>query len=137
MAKKETSRFRVTRREEFSIDDEPDHSITIVEMEGAPIDYQPGVAGKFISRRSITVHDRVRGWGLMQGYVMTYYEQGAAYSRFEGRRDGLKRVTEGTWTVYHATGNLKGNRGAGKFKLLPGEESSEFFLEIEGEFEAA
>jgi hypothetical protein len=137
MPKKETSKFRVTRREEFSIDDEPEHSITIVEMVGEPVDYQPGVAGKFISRRSITVHDRVRGWGLMQGYVMTYYEHGAAFSRFEGRRDGLKRVTEGTWTTYRATGTLSGTRSAGKFKLLPGEGPSEFILEIEGEFEAA
>ena len=137
MPKKETSKFRVTRREEFGIDDEPDHSITIVEMEGEPVEYQAGVAGKFISRRSVTVHDRVRGWGLMQGYVMTYYEHGAAYSRFEGRRDGLKRLTEGTWTTYRVTGNLSGSRGAGRFKLLPGEGPSEFILEIEGEFEAA
>jgi hypothetical protein len=137
MPKRETSKFRVTRREGFDIGDEPDHSITIVEMQGEPVDYQAGVAGKFVSRRSVTVHDRVRGWGLMQGYVMTYYEQGTVYSRFEGRRDGLRRITEGTWTTYHATGKLSGSRGAGKFKLLPGEETSEFILEIEGDFEAA
>jgi hypothetical protein len=137
MAKKETFRLRVTRRESFDIDDEPDHKMMIVEMEAEPIDYQIGVAGKFISRRSVTIHDWVKGWGLMQGYVMTNYEHGAVYSRFEGRRDGLRRVTEGTWNTYHATGKLTGARGAGKFKLVPEEGPAEFMLEIEGEYEAA
>ena len=73
MVKKEQYKMMVTRREAFEIDDEPDHSMMIVEMEGEPIEYQVGVAGEFVSRRSVTVHDRVRGWGLMEGYVTVSY----------------------------------------------------------------
>jgi hypothetical protein len=78
MLKKEKYKLMVTRREAFEIDDEPDHSMMIVEMEGEPIEYQVGVAGEFVSRRSVTVHDRVRGWGLMEGYVMAHFQHGTA-----------------------------------------------------------
>ena len=137
MVKKETYKVVVTRREAFEIDDEPDHSLMIVEMEGEPIDYQIGVAGEFVSRRSVTVHDRVRGWGLMEGYVMAHFQHGTAYSRFKGSRDGDNKVTEGTWTTYRGTGKLTGTQGSGKFKLVPAEKQGEFILHIEGEYEAA
>ena len=83
MKKKEQYKLWVTRREAFEIDDEPEHTMMIVEMEGEPIEYQVGVAGEFLSRRSITIHDRVRGWGLMEGYVMAY---------FQHRQNGAKVV---------------------------------------------
>jgi hypothetical protein len=137
MLKKEKYKLMVTRREAFEIDDEPDHSMMIVEMEGEPIEYQVGVAGEFVSRRSVTVHDRVRGWGLMEGYVMAHFQHGTAYSRFKGSRDGLNKVTEGTWTTYRGTGKLTGTQGAGRFKLVPAEKQGEFILHIEGEYEAA
>ena len=38
MVKKEQYKMMVTRREAFEIDDEPDHSMMIVEMEGEPIE---------------------------------------------------------------------------------------------------
>ena len=136
MVKKEKYKLIVTRREAFEIDDEPDHSMMIVEMEGEPIDYQVGVAGEFVSRRSVTIHDRVRGWGLMEGYVMAHFQHGAVYSRFKGSRDGLNKVTEGTWTTYRGTGKLTGTQGAGSFKLVPAEKQGEFILHMEGEYEA-
>ena len=137
MVRKEKYKLVVTRREAFEIDDEPDHSVMIVEMEGEPIEYQVGVAGKFVSRRSVTVHDRVRGWGLMEGYVTAHFQHGTAYSRFKGSRDGDNKVTEGTWTTYRGTGKLTGTQGSGKFKLVPAEKQGEFILHIEGEYEAA
>jgi hypothetical protein len=137
MVKKEKYKLVVTRREAFEIDDEPDHSVMIVEMEGEPIEYQVGVAGEFVSRRSVTVHDRVRGWGLMEGYVTAHFQHGTAYSRFKGSRDGDNKVTEGTWTTYRGTGKLTGTQGSGKFKLVPADEQGEFILHIEGEYEAA
>jgi len=137
MKKKERYRLWVTRREAFEIDDEPDHTMMVVEMEGEPIEYQVGVAGEFVSRRSITIHDRVRGWGLMEGYVMAYFEHGAVYSRFKGNRDGLKKITEGTWKTYHGTGKLTGTQGEGNFTLVPMEKAGEFVLHIEGDYEAA
>ncbi len=137
MKKKEKYRLWVTRREGFDIDDEPDHTMMIVEMEGEPVEYQVGVAGEFISRRSITIHDRVRGWGLMEGYVMAYFQHGAVYSRFKGNRDGLKKITEGTWKTYRGTGKLAGTKGQGNFTLVPTEKTGEFVLHIEGDYEAA
>ena len=87
MSRKDKYKLRVTRRESFNIDDEPEHSIVVVEMEGEPIDYQVGVAGEFVSRRVVTIHDRIRGWGLMEGYVMAHFDNGSVYSRFNGSRD--------------------------------------------------
>ncbi len=137
MKMKETFKLRVTRREAFEIDDEPDHTMMVVEMEGEPIDYQVGVAGEFVSRRSVTIHDRVKGWGLMEGYVMAHFQHGSAFSRFKGNRDGLRKVTEGTWKTYLGTGKLAGTKGEGKFKLVPAETRDEFILHIEGDYEAA
>jgi hypothetical protein len=137
MKKKEQYILRVTRREAFEIDDEPDHTMMIVEMEGQPIDYQIGLAGEFVSRRSVTIHDRVKGWGLMEGYVMAHFRHAAVFSRFKGSRDGLRKITEGTWKTYRCTGKLAGTQGEGKFKLVPAEKRDEFILHIEGEYEAA
>ena len=135
--KKEKFKLRVARREGFYVYDEPHHTLMIVEMEGEPIEYEKGVAGKFVSRRSVTVHDRIGGHGLMDGYVMAYFEHGAAYSRFKGHRDGSTKVSEGTWETYRATGKLAGMAGRGTFKVSPGEGWSEYILELEGEYEAA
>ena len=44
MLRKATYKLRVTRREALSVHDEPDHTLMLVEMEGEPIDYKPGVA---------------------------------------------------------------------------------------------
>ena len=137
MVKKETYKLVVTRREAFEIDDEPDHTMMVVEMEGHPIDYQVGLAGEFVSRRSVTIHDRVKGWGLMEGYVMAHFRHAAVFSRFKGSRDGLRKITEGTWKTYRCTGKLVGTQGEGKFKLVPAEKRDEFILHIEGEYEAA
>jgi hypothetical protein len=137
MAKKETYKLVVTRREAFEIDDEPDHTMMVVEMEGEPINYQVGVAGEFVSRRSVTIHDRVRGWGLMEGYVMANFKNGSVYSRFKGSRDGLRKVTEGTWKTYLGTGNLAGTKGEGTFTLERADKADEFILHIEGDYEAA
>ena len=137
MKMKETFKLWVTRREAFEIDDEPDHTMMVVEMEGEPIDYRVGAAGEFVSRRSVTIHDRVKGWGLMEGYVMTHFQHGAVFSRFKGNRDGLRRITEGTWKTYLGTGKLAGTKGEGKFNLVPAETRDEFILHIEGEYEAA
>ena len=68
---------------------------------------------------------------------MAHFQHGAAYSRFEGSRDGLKKVTEGKWETYLGTGKLTGTKGEGKFKLVPTEKSDEFILLIEGQYEAA
>jgi hypothetical protein len=135
--KKEKYKLWVVRREAFSVYDEPGHTLMIVEMEGEPIEYEKGVAGKFVSRRSVTVHDRVGGHGLMDGYVMAYFEHGAAYSRFKGHRDGSSRISEGTWETYRTTGKLAGKHGRGKFKISPGEHSNEYILDLEGDYEAA
>ena len=137
MKKEEKFKLWVTRREAFEIDDEPDHSMMIVEMEGEPIDCQVGVAGEFVSRRSVTIPDRVRGWGLMEGYVMTHFQHGSVFSRFKGNRDGLKKITEGTWKTYRCTGKLAGSQGQGNFTLVPAETRDEFILNIEGDYEAA
>ena len=137
MLRKATYKLRITRRESLHVHDEPYHTLMLVEMEGEPIEYQVGVAGEFVSRRSVTVHDRVRGWGLMEGYVMAHFQHGTAYSRFKGSRDGDNKVTEGTWTTYRGTGKLTGTQGSGKFELVPAEKPGEFILHIEGEYEAA
>jgi len=41
-------------------------------MEGEPIELTPGVAGEFVSRRSVTFHDRTKGSGPMEGYIMGF-----------------------------------------------------------------
>ena len=100
MIRKATYKLRVTRREALYVHDEPDHSLMVVEMEGEPLHYEVGVAGEFVSRRSVNFHDRIKGSGSMQGYAVTNFQYGSVYSRFEGHRDGKTKVTTGTWNTY-------------------------------------
>lgn len=135
MIRKASYRLRITRREALYVHDEPDHSLMLVEMEGEPIEYTPGVAGEFVSRRSVNFHDRTKGTGSMQGYAITNFQYGSVYSRFKGARDGETRVTTGTWETYKGTGKLANLKGQGEFKVVSGEKLNEFILEMEGDYE--
>jgi hypothetical protein len=135
MKRKATYKLRVTRREALYVHDEPDHALIMVEMEGEPLEYEVGVAGEFVSRRSVNFHDRTRGSGPMQGYAVTNFQFGSVYSRFEGNRDGSTKVTTGTWKVYKGTGKLAGIKGDGTFKVTAGKSPPEFVLDMEGEYE--
>ncbi len=132
MQRKATFKVFVTRREMLFVGDTPDHSLMITEMEGEPIDYTPGVAGDFVSRRSVGFHDRTRGEGPMQGYAVTHYENGAVFSRFEGARKGA--VTAGTWKVYKGIGKLSNLQGSGTFSVKSSGKPNEFILDMDGEY---
>lgn len=135
MIRKATYKLRVTRREALYVHDEPDHSLMIVEMEGEPLHYEVGVAGEFVSRRSVNFHDRIKGTGSMQGYAVTNFQYGSVYSRFEGHRDSEARTTTGTWKTYKGTGKLADIKGEGTFKVTMGEASNEFILNMEGNYD--
>ena len=135
MIRKATYKLRVTRREALYVHDEPDHSLMVVELEGEPLHYEVGVAGEFVSRRSVNFHDRIKGSGSMQGYAVTNFQYGSVYSRFEGHRDGETKVTTGTWTTYKGTGKLAEIKGEGKFKVTLGDGSNEFILDMEGDYD--
>jgi hypothetical protein len=117
------------------VHDEFDHSLMLVEMEGEPIEYEVGVAGKFVSRRSVTFHDRTRGDGDMMGYAVTTFEEGAIYSKYKGHRSSKSQLTEGTWEVYKGVGKLANIKGSGQFTVKPGDKSREFVLEIGGDYQ--
>jgi hypothetical protein len=135
MIRKTTYKLHVTRRESLYVHDEFDHQLMLVEMEGQPVHYEVGVAGEFVSRRSVNFHDRLAGSGLMQGYAVTNFQYGSVYSCFEGHRDGQSKVTTGTWKTYKGTGKLANIKGEGKFKVVLGEVPNEFILDMEGEYE--
>ena len=135
MIRKASYKLRITRREALYVHDEPDHSLMLVEMEGEPIEYAPGIAGEFVSRRSVNYHDRIKGSGSMQGYATTNFQYGSVYSRFEGARDGATKVTTGTWETYKGTGKLANLKGKGEFKVTAGEKPNEFILNMEGDYE--
>ena len=135
MLRKASYKLRITRREALYVHDEPDHSLMLVELEGQPIKYTPGIAGEFVSRRSVNFHDRIKGSGSMQGYAITNFQYGSVYSRFEGHRDGEAKVTTGTWETYKGSGKLVNIEGKGEFKVTLGEASNEFILNMEGEYE--
>jgi hypothetical protein len=135
MKRKASYKLRVTRRECLYVHDEADHSLMILELEGEPIEYEVGVAGEFVSRRSVNFHDRIKGSGPMQGYTITNFQYGSVYSRFEGERDGNTRVSNGTWKTYKGTGKLAGITGEGTFRVTAGESSNEFTLDMEGQYE--
>mgnify|MGYP001818875313 FL=1 len=97
MKRKASYKLRVTRRECLYVHDEADHSLMILELEGEPIEYEVGVAGEFVSRRSVNFHDRIKGSGPMQGYTITNFQYGSVYIRFEVERDGNTRVSNGNW----------------------------------------
>ncbi len=132
--RKATYRIKVVRREALYVGDEPDHTLMLTEMEGEPIKYEVGVAGKFVSRRSVGFHDRLRGAGPMQGYAITTFEDGAVYSRFEGKRDAATKVTSGTWKTYKGTGKLQKVKGSGTFTVKAGKPHNEFILDMEGDY---
>ena len=135
MKRKASYKLRVTRREALYVHDEPNHSLMIVELEGEPVQYEVGVAGEFVSRRSVNFHDRTKGSGPMQGYAVTNFQYGSVYSRFEGNRDGESKITTGTWKTYKGTGKLAGIRGEGMFNVRAGESPNEFLLDMEGDYE--
>ncbi len=129
---KDKYKLRISRREIFYVDDEPEHILSTVEMVGEPIHYEPGIAGEFISRRSITFHDQIRGSGPMQGYVMANFKNGSVFSRFEGERDGATKTSTGIWKAYRGTGKVAGIEGEGTFTVTAGERQGEYILAIEG-----
>jgi ribosomal protein L35AE/L33A len=132
MHRKATFMVFVTRREMLYVGDTPDHSLMLTEMEGEALDYTPGEAGKFISRRSVGFHDRTKGEGPMEGYAVTHYENGAVFSRFEGaRKEG---VTAGTWKVYKGIGKLSNLKGSGTFTVKSSGKPNEFILDMQGEY---
>jgi hypothetical protein len=135
MKRKASYRLIVTRREMLYVHDQFDHTLSLVEMEGEPIDYQVGVAGEFVSRRSVTFHDRVRGAGPMSGYAITNFRDGSIYSKYEGQRDGASKLTKGTWTVYKGTGKLANLKGGGTFTVKQGQAPREFIIDIEGDYD--
>lgn len=135
--RKEIYKLRINRRETLYVDDEPEHTMMMVELVGRPIEYEPGIAGEFVSRRSVTFQDLVGGSGSMQGYVMANFQHGSVYSRFEGHRDGITKVTTGTWESYKGTGKLTGIKGEGTYTVTEGERRGEYILEIEGEYQVA
>ena len=135
MKRKASYKLRVTRRECLYVDDEADHTLMILELEGEPIEYEVGVAGEFVSRRSVNFHDRIKGSGPMQGYTITNFQYGSVYSRFDGERDGETKVSTGTWQTYKGTGKLAGIKGEGTFRVTTGENTNEFTLDMEGQYE--
>lgn len=135
MKRKAVYRLMVTRREMLYVHDEFDHTLMLVEMEGEPIEYQVGVAGEFVSRRSVTFHDRTRGSGSMKGYAITTFQDGAIYSLYEGERDASTKLTTGTWKTYRGLGKLATIKGSGQFTVKAGERDREYILTIEGEYE--
>jgi len=135
MIRKASYKLRITRREALYVHDEPDHALMLVEMEGEPIEYTPGAAGEFVSRRSVNFHDRIKGSGSMQGYAITNFQYGSVYSRFKGDRDGATKLTTGTWETYKGTGKLANIKGKGTFKVTAGERPNEFVLNMEGKYE--
>ncbi|MEJ2071655.1 MAG: hypothetical protein P8X65_09895 [Syntrophobacterales bacterium] len=132
MHRRASFRIYVTRREMLYVGDQPEHTLMLTEMEGEPLDYTPGVAGKFVSRRSVGFHDRTKGEGPMQGYAITHYEHGTVFSRFEGVRKG--GVTTGTWKVYKGIGKLQGLQGSGTFEVKSTGKPNEFILDMQGEY---
>jgi hypothetical protein len=132
MHRKASFKIFVTRREMLSVGDVPDHSLMLTEMEGVPLDYTPGVAGAFVSRRSVGVHDRTKGDGPMHGYAITVYENGVVYSKFRG--DKLGSMTKGKWEVYKGIGKLSTLKGAGTFTVTPSDPPGEFKLEMDGDY---
>jgi hypothetical protein len=127
--------LRVTKTESLQVHDKPGHTLTLTEMEGEPLELSEGVAGEFVSRRSVTFHDRIKGSGPMQGYIMANFRHGSVYSRFEGHRDGTTKISTGTWKTYEGTGILAKIKGEGAFTVTPGERRGEFILDFEGEYE--
>ena len=128
-------RMMVTRREMLYVHDEFDHTLSLVEMEGEPIEYQVGVAGEFVARRSVTFHDRTSGSGKMMGYAITTFMDGAIYTSYDGKREGASKLTQGTWKVYKGTGKLANLKGTGTFSVKAGLQPREFILLIEGDYE--
>ena len=132
MQRKASFKIFITRREVFYVGDVPDHALMLTEMEGEPINYTPGVAGEFVSRRSVGYHDRIKGDGPMHGYATTIYQNGAVYSRFRG--DKMGEMTKGKWEVYKGTGKLGTIKGAGTFTVTPTDKPGEFKMEMDGEY---
>jgi hypothetical protein len=135
MLRKATYKLRVTRRESIYVHDEYDHQMMIVEMEGRPINYEVGIAGEFLSRRSVNFHDRIGGSGLMQGYAITNFQFGSVYSKFDGHRDGKSKITTGTWATYKGAGKLDNIKGKGTFKVTSSDAPGGFILEMEGVYD--
>ena len=127
--------LRVTKTASLQVHDKPGHTLTLTEMEGEPIELTEGVAGEFVSRRSVTFHDRTKGSGPMQGYAMATFKHGAVHTSFEGHRDGTTKISAGTWQTYNGIGILAHIKGEGEFKVTPGKRRGEYILEFEGEYE--
>jgi hypothetical protein len=134
MKRKAKYKICTTQREMMYVGDQSDHTLMLTAMEGEPIEYEKGVAGAFISRRSVGFHDRIKGAGPMQGYAVTTFEEGQVYSQYVGQRDAKTKVTSGTWKTYKGTGKLKNLSGNGTFTVTAGSKVGEYIIDIEGDY---
>lgn len=135
MKRKAVFRLVETRRERLYVNDEFDHVMMLVEAQGEPIEYEVGVAGAFVSRHSVTFHDRVRGTGEMKGYAVTTFQNDSVCSGFEGRSDAQTGLTSGTWKVRRGTGRLAGIKGTGAFTVRKGRDPGELIFEMTGDYD--
>jgi len=135
MKRKDKYLLRITKTASLQVHDKPGHTLTLTEMEGEPIELTEGMAGEFISRRSVTFHDRTKGSGPMQGYVMATFKHGAVHSSFRGHRDSTTKISVGTWETYNGVGILANIKGEGTFKIAPSQKRGEYILDLEGEYE--
>ena len=113
----------------LAVGDVPDHTLMLTEMEGEPINYTPGVAGDFVSRRSVGYHDRIKGDGPMTGYATTIYENGAVYS--SGGKRAHDQGEMGSLQRHRQTGHPQGGR---HLYVKPTDKHGEFTLEMEGDY---
>jgi len=100
----------VTRREALYVHDEPDHSLTLTEMEGVPLQYEVGVAGEFVSRgaSTSTIGPKL---GPHAGICDHDLSVRLGFQPLRGKRDAKTKVTSGTWKTYKGTGKLATVKG--------------------------
>jgi hypothetical protein len=134
MIRMDRYKITVTRRHTLSVGDEPDHYLILTELDGKPINHKAGIAGEFVSRRSVGYHNSRRGSGPMEGFAVEIFQEGTIFSYFKGMRDGVEKTTEGTWEYYKGTGKLTTIRGDGTFKVTSAEKAGEYMLTVEGEY---
>lgn len=108
---------RVTTQSAFSLNDQPNHDMSIAEVNGTQKSSDQNWNNAAVVYWGVT--DLLDGQGTQRGYYLNNHADGdREFGTFEGKATakGGEITVEGTWTITGGTGKYKGATGTGTFK---------------------
>ena len=106
---------KITKHSPMSLADQPNHELSIGEVNGTQKSEDPLWNDANITYWAIT--DLLDGQGSQRGYYNNVHgDKGHEWGTFEGKVTGGGMTVEGTWKIAGGDGEFRGVSGSGNFR---------------------